>query len=175
MRWLDAVMMRVMDGLMSIPSILLAIALMALTRASVENVIIAITIAEVPRVVRLVRGVVLSCASSPTSRRRSPPAPARRRSSAPHPAQHAGAADRAGDLHLRLGDDHRGDPVLHRRRHAADHPELGQHHGRGPERSGRCADIVFFPGIFLSLTVLAVNLLGDGLRDALDPRMARRM
>ena len=51
---------------------------------------------------------------------------------APHPAQHAGAADRAGDLYLRLGDDHRGDPVVHRRRHAAEHPVLGQHHGRGP-------------------------------------------
>jgi peptide/nickel transport system permease protein len=35
--------------------------------------------------------------------------------------------------------------------------------------------LVFFPGLFLSATVLAVNLLGDGLRDALDPRIARRM
>ena len=35
--------------------------------------------------------------------------------------------------------------------------------------------IIFFPAIFLSLTVLAVNLLGDGLRDALDPRMAKRL
>ena len=54
-RWLDAIVMRVMDGLMSIPSVLLAIALMALTKASVGNVILAITLAEVPRVVRLVR------------------------------------------------------------------------------------------------------------------------
>jgi peptide/nickel transport system permease protein len=52
-RWVDAIVMRIMDGLMSIPTILLAIALIALTRASLENVIIAITIAEVPRVVRL--------------------------------------------------------------------------------------------------------------------------
>jgi len=59
-RWLDAVVMRVMDGLMSIPSVLLAIALMALTKASVGNVIVAITLAEVPRVVRLVRSLVLS-------------------------------------------------------------------------------------------------------------------
>jgi peptide/nickel transport system permease protein len=58
-RWLDAVVMRVMDGLMSIPSVLLAIALMALTRASIGNVIAAITLAEVPRVVRLVRSLVL--------------------------------------------------------------------------------------------------------------------
>ena len=48
-----------MDGLMSIPPILLAIALMALTRASVQNVIIAISVAEFPRVSRLIRGVVL--------------------------------------------------------------------------------------------------------------------
>ncbi|MFN3462389.1 MAG: ABC transporter permease, partial [Oceanibaculum sp.] len=56
----DAIIMRVMDGIMSIPSILLAVALMALTRGSVGNVILAITIAEIPRVSRLVRGVVLS-------------------------------------------------------------------------------------------------------------------
>src|SRR5258708_10238158 len=57
-RWLDAIVMRVMDGLMSIPTVLLAIALMALTKASVGNVIVAITLAEVPRVTRLVRSVV---------------------------------------------------------------------------------------------------------------------
>ncbi|WP_164064729.1 ABC transporter permease subunit, partial [Serratia marcescens] len=51
--------------LMSIPPILLAVALMALTRGSVGNVIIAITIAEIPRVARLVRGVVLSLREQP--------------------------------------------------------------------------------------------------------------
>ncbi len=64
-RWLDAVVMRVMDGLMSIPSVLLAIALMALTRASIGNVIVAITLAEVPRVVRLVRSLVLTLREQP--------------------------------------------------------------------------------------------------------------
>src|SRR5438270_11525886 len=59
-RWTDAIVMRIMDGLMSIPAILTAIALMALTRASLENVIFAITVADVPRVTRLVRGVVLT-------------------------------------------------------------------------------------------------------------------
>jgi peptide/nickel transport system permease protein len=67
-----------MDGMMSIPPILLAIALMALTRGSVQNVILAITIAEIPRVSRLVRGVVLSCGSSPMWTRPSPPARGRR-------------------------------------------------------------------------------------------------
>src|SRR5207247_2857092 len=64
-RWTDAIVMRIMDGLMSIPAILIAIALMALTRASLENVIFAITVADVPRVTRLVRGVVLSLRELP--------------------------------------------------------------------------------------------------------------
>ena len=64
-RWLDGVVMRVMDGLMSIPAVLLAIALMALTKASLENVIIAITLTEVPRVVRLVRSLVLTLREQP--------------------------------------------------------------------------------------------------------------
>jgi peptide/nickel transport system permease protein len=64
-RWVDAIVMRIMDGLMSIPSILIAIALMALTRASMQNVIFAITVAEVPRVTRLVRGIVLTLREQP--------------------------------------------------------------------------------------------------------------
>src|SRR5581483_11398614 len=64
-RWIDAIVMRIMDGLMSIPAILIAIALMALTRASLGNVIFAITVAEVPRVTRLVRGVVLTLREQP--------------------------------------------------------------------------------------------------------------
>src|SRR5262249_40148312 len=64
-RWTDAIVMRIMDGLMSIPSILIAIALMALTRASLENVIFAITVADVPRVTRLVRGIVLTLRELP--------------------------------------------------------------------------------------------------------------
>ena len=68
--------MRVMDGLMSIPPVLLAIALMALTKASIQNVILAITIAEVPRVSRLVRSLGLTLREQPWSRRRAPAAPA---------------------------------------------------------------------------------------------------
>ena len=64
-RRLDGIVMRIMDGLMSIPPILLAIALMALSRGSVQNVIIAITITEIPRVSRLVRGVVLTLRERP--------------------------------------------------------------------------------------------------------------
>src|SRR5579863_3258045 len=64
-RWVDAIVMRIMDGLMSIPPVLIAIALMTLTRASMQNVIFAITVAEVPRVTRLVRGVVLTLREQP--------------------------------------------------------------------------------------------------------------
>jgi len=64
-KWIDAVVMRIMDGFMSIPTILLAIALIALTRASLQNVILAVTIAEVPRVVRLVRSLTLSLREQP--------------------------------------------------------------------------------------------------------------
>ena len=131
-RWADGIVMRVMDGLMSIPPILLAIALMALTRGSVGNVIIAITIAEVPRVARLVRSVVLSLREQPyvdaavAAGTRTPMIILRHilpNTLAPMTG--------AGDLHLRQRHDHRGDPLLHRRRHAAHHSVLGQHHGRG--------------------------------------------
>jgi len=94
---------------------------------------------------------------------------------ATHFAQHLGAAARAGHLHLRIGDDHRGYPLIHRRRHTTERPELGQYHGRGEKHVPTRQLFDFFPGVFLSLTVLAVNLLGDGMRDALDPRLARRM
>src|SRR5260221_1637127 len=64
-RLADALISRVMDGLMSVPPVLLAIALMALTKASVGNVVLAITLSEVPRVARLVRGVVLALREQP--------------------------------------------------------------------------------------------------------------
>src|SRR5882672_5832600 len=64
-RAVDGIVMRVMDGLMAIPDILLAIAMMALFRASVSNVVIAVTIPQVPRIVRLVRAVVLTIRERP--------------------------------------------------------------------------------------------------------------
>ncbi|MBV8394028.1 MAG: ABC transporter permease, partial [Alphaproteobacteria bacterium] len=64
-RRLDAVIMRVMDGVMSIPAILLAIALMAVAGGSVGNVIAAVTLVEIPRVARLIRGIVLSLREQP--------------------------------------------------------------------------------------------------------------
>ena len=132
-RMVDAIVMRIMDGLMSIPPILLAIALMALTKASIQNVIFAITIAEIPRVSRLVRGIVLEPARATLCR-----SGARRRHTelahhgAAHFAEYGRAADRAGDLYLRVGNHHRSHPELPWRRHAAEHPKLGQHHRGRP-------------------------------------------
>ena len=60
-------------------------------------------------------------------------------------------------------------------RHAARDPELGEHHGGGPVYVQVAPWMIFFPGVFLAVAVLAVNILGDGLRDSLDPRIARRM
>ena len=94
---------------------------------------------------------------------------------APHPALDLSAADRAGDLHLRLRHPDRGRPVVPGRRHAARDPDLGQHDRLEPLLSGRAPWTVFCPGLALALVVLAVNLVGDGLRDRLDPRIARRM
>ena len=80
-RWIDAILMRVMDGLMSIPPILLAVALMALTRGSVGNVVIAITIAEIPRVRGSCAALFCHCASNPMWTRQWRQEHARRQSS----------------------------------------------------------------------------------------------
>lgn len=64
-RWLDGIIMRIMDGLMAIPPILLAMAIISLFRSGFLSVVLAITIPEVPRVVRLVRSVVLSAREQP--------------------------------------------------------------------------------------------------------------
>src|SRR5882724_7843990 len=61
----DTIVMRLMDGIMAIPAILLAIALVSLMGSSVRVVIVAITIPEIPRVTRLVRSVVLSVRELP--------------------------------------------------------------------------------------------------------------
>ena len=90
-RWVDAIVMRIMDGLMSIPAILIAIALMALSRASLQNVILAITVAEVPRVTRLVRSVVLTLREQPFVEA----AHRRRHRPDPHPVA-ACSAERSG-------------------------------------------------------------------------------
>jgi peptide/nickel transport system permease protein len=175
-RPVDAILMRVMDGLMSIPAVLLAIALMALTKASIENVIVAITIAEVPRVSRLVRGVVLSL-------REQPFVEAARATGtrvwkilvrhilpntlAPLIVQGTYICASAIITEAILSFLGAGTPP--------NIPSWGNIMAEGRSLFQVAAYIILFPGMFLSLTVLAVNLVGDGLRDMLDPRLARRM
>jgi peptide/nickel transport system permease protein len=175
-RWVDAIVMRVMDGLMSIPAILIAIALMALNRASLQNVIFAITVAEVPRVTRLVRGVVLTLREQP----------------------YVEAAIASGTISIKILWRHivpnTMAPVLVQGTFIAASamiteailsfigagtpptiPSWGNIMAEGRSLFQLAYYIVLFPGIMLSVTVLGINLLGDGLRDALDPRLARRL
>jgi peptide/nickel transport system permease protein len=175
-RWLDAIVMRVMDGLMSIPPVLLAIALMALTRASMENVIVAITLAETPRVVRLVRSLVLTLRDEPyvmaavASGTRLPRILWRHilpNIVAPLLVQATYVCGSAMITEAILSFIGAGTPP--------NIPSWGNIMAEGRSMFQLAGYLVFFPGICLSLTVLAVNLLGDGLRDALDPRLARRM
>ena len=175
-RWLDAIVMRIMDGLMSIPPVLLAIALMALTRASIENVILAITLAEVPRVVRLVRSLVLSLREEPyveaaiaagTSLPRILVRHILPNTVAPLLVQGTYVCASAMITEAILSFIGAGTPP--------NIPSWGNIMAEGRSLIQIASYLIVFPGICLSVTVLAVNLLGDGMRDALDPRLARRM
>jgi len=175
-RWLDAIVMRIMDGLMSIPPVLLAIALMALTRASIENVVVAITLAEVPRVVRLVRSLVLSLREEPyveaavaagTSLPRILVRHILPNTVAPLLVQATYVCASAMITESILSFIGAGTPP--------NIPSWGNIMAEARSLFQIAGYLILFPGICLSLTVLAVNLLGDGMRDALDPRLARRM
>jgi len=173
---IDAVVMRLMDGIMAIPSILLAIALVALLGSSVNVVIIAISIPEVPRVTRLVRAVVLSVRDLPFV----------------EAARSNGT--RVGKLLRRHILPSTVAPLIVQATYicaSAILTEAGLSFlgaGTPPEiptwgnmiASSRlylqiAPWTIFAPGICLALVVLAVNLVGDGLRDRLDPRISRRM
>jgi peptide/nickel transport system permease protein len=175
-RKVDAVVMRLMDGLMAIPAILLAIALVALTRSSVTTVIVAITIPEIPRVVRLVRAVVLSVRE------------------APYVEAAIAGGTRTWKILLRHILPNTIAPLIVQATYicasailieaalsflgAGTPPEIptwGNMIAQSRLFLSRAPWTIFAPGIALALVVLAVNLLGDGLRDRLDPRLARRM
>lgn len=167
----DVVVMRIMDGLMSIPSILLAIALMALTKGSVINVIVALTIVEIPRVTRLVRSTVLSLREQPyveaaTAAGASTPRIIFRHilpnSLSPLIVQATYICAAAMVTEAVLSFIGAGTPPIT--------PSWGNIMAEGRTLWQLKFYIVLIPAAFLSATVLAVNLLGDGLRDALDPR-----
>ncbi|HJS38042.1 MAG TPA: ABC transporter permease [Burkholderiales bacterium] len=176
LRWIDGPLMRVMDGLMAIPAILLAIALVALWRASVLTVVLAIAITEIPRVTRLVRSLVLSIREEP----------------------YVEAAISLGTPSWRIMFGHILPncvaPLLVQGTYICasailveailsflgvglppDIPTWGNIMAEGRVQFMAYPHNLFFPGVFLAVTVLAVNILGDGLRDTLDPKMAKRV
>ncbi|TWT02701.1 ABC transporter permease [Reyranella sp. CPCC 100927] len=173
-RRLDAVVMRVMDGVMSIPAILLAIALMAVTGGSVLNVIIAVTIVEVPRVARLIRGIVLTLREQPyveaaisvgTTWPRIVVRHLLPGIVAPLIVQATFVWATAMLLEAGLSFIGAGTPPTT--------PSWGNIMADGRALWQIRPTLIFFPAVFLSVTLLAVNMLGDGLRDLLDPTQKR--
>jgi peptide/nickel transport system permease protein len=175
-RWLDGPLMRVMDGIMAIPSILIAIALVALWRASLPTVIFAIAIPEIPRVTRLVRSLVLTLREEPyveaavalgTSTPKIMFGHILPNTVAPLIVQGTYIVGFAILIEAILSFLGVGLPP--------DIPTWGNIMAEGRVQFVAYPHNVFFPGIFLAATVLAVNILGDGLRDTLDPKLAKRI
>jgi peptide/nickel transport system permease protein len=176
LRWLDGPLMRVMDGLMAIPAILIAIALVAMWRGSLLTVVIAIAIPEIPRVTRLVRSLVLTIREEPyveAAVSLGTPTPLIMwrhilpNTVAPLIVQAtficaSGILVEAILSFLGVG-------------LPPDIPTWGNVMAEGRAQFNQYPHNIFFPGIFLAVTVLAVNILGDGLRDTLDPKMAKRV
>jgi len=174
-RRVDAVVMRLMDGLMAIPAILLALALMAMMRGSVRNVVIALVIPEIPRVIRLVRASVLSLREHTmveaaralgvgTPRilvRYVLPALV-----APLVVQATYICASAILFEASLSFLGAGTPP-----HI---PSWGNIMAEGKRYVQLAFWIILFPGLFLAATVLAINLVGDGLREVLDPHLSGR-
>jgi peptide/nickel transport system permease protein len=175
-RSLDGPIMRTMDGIMAIPGILLAIALVSVTGASITTVLVAITIPEIPRVVRLVRGQILSVRGEPyveAALALGTPLPLLLwrhmvpSTIAPLTVQGTYVFASAMLTEAILSFLGAGIP-----------PEIaswGNIMSEGRMYFRMLPGLILFPGLFLSLTVLSVNILGDALRDALDPKMVRRI
>jgi peptide/nickel transport system permease protein len=174
-RWLDGPVMRLMDGLMAIPAILLAIALVSVLNASLTTVIVAITIPQVPTVVRLVRAIVLSLREEPyieAAIASGTPTPlilwrhVLPNTAAPLIVQGTFLCGSAILLEAILSFLGVGMP--------SEIPTWGNIIAEGRALFELYPHMILFPGLFLAVTVLAINMLGDGLRDAIDPRLARK-
>ncbi len=175
-RSLDGLIMRTMDAIMAIPGILLAIALVSVTGASITTVLVAITIPEIPRVVRLVRGQILTVRGEPyveAALALGTPLPLLLwrhmvpSTIAPLTVQGTYVFASAMLTEAILSFLGAGIP-----------PEIaswGNIMSEGRMYFRMLPGLILFPGLFLSLTVLSVNILGDALRDALDPKMVRRI
>jgi peptide/nickel transport system permease protein len=175
-RLADAILMRIMDGLMAIPGILLAIALISLSGATLLIVVVAISIPEIPRVVRLVRSVVLTVREEPYVQAAisvGTPLPkllwrhVMPNTIPPLIVQATYVAASAMLTEALLSFLGAGTPP--------EFPSWGNMMAEGRVFFPIAPWIVLFPGIALALSILAVNVVGDGLRDRLDPRIARKM
>jgi peptide/nickel transport system permease protein len=176
LRWLDGILMRFMDGIMAIPAILVAISLVAIWRGSLTTVVIAIAIPEIPRVTRLVRSLVLSIREEP----------------------YVEAAISLGTPTWKILLGHILPncvaPLIVQGTYICafsilveailsflgvglppEIPTWGSVMAEGRAQFNNYPHNIFFPGVFLAATVLAVNVLGDGLRDTLDPKMAKKV
>jgi peptide/nickel transport system permease protein len=174
-RWVDAVMMRVMDGLMAIPAILLAIAVVSLSGASIWTVMVAITIPEIPRVARLVRSVVLTAREEPYVE-----AAISLGSSLPKimwrhlmpntiaPLIVQGTYVCASAILTEAILSFLGAGI------SPETPTWGNIMAEGRQFFQIKPSLIFWPGLLLSIAILSVNLIGDAARDALDPRMKQR-
>jgi peptide/nickel transport system permease protein len=175
-RWLDGIIMRIMDGLMAIPGILLAIALVSIWRAGLITVIFAIVVPDVPRVVRLVRSVVLTVREEPYVEGAisvgTPTWTLMFRHILPNTVAPlivqgtfiAAAAILAEAILSFLGI---GIPP--------EIPTWGNIMAEGRTLFRVFPHNILYPGIFLAFTVLAINIMGDGLRDTLDPKMSKKV
>ncbi|MDP3340598.1 ABC transporter permease [Frigidibacter sp.] len=174
-RIVDAILMRVMDGLMAIPNILLAVAIVSLVGPSLLSIVVAICIPEIPRVARLIRAMVLTLREEPyvfaaismsiprwkvVLRHILPGC------LAPLAVQFSYMFAAAILTEAVLGFLGVGFP--------SEIPSWGNVIADGKSAFQRAPWCILFPGLFLSVTVLAVNVLGDSLRDRLDPRLAAR-
>ena len=175
-RRIDAIIIRVMDGIMAIPSILLAIALITLTRPGLGIVIAAIVIPEVPRIARVVRSIVLSIRAQPYVESAIAGGTRNAKLLARHilpntlgPLIVQATYVCASAMLIEAGLSFLGAGV------PPEIPSWGNIIAQGRTFFQIAPWSIFIPGAFLAVTVLAVNMLGDGLRDRLDPRLARRM
>ncbi|MDB5946950.1 MAG: peptide transporter permease [Ramlibacter sp.] len=175
-RWADGIIMRAMDGLMAIPAILLAIALVSLSGGSLLTVLVAIMIPEIPRAVRLVRSVIISNRDEPyveAAISLGTPLPTLLlRHMVPNtvaPLIVQGTFIFASAMLTEAAMSFLGVGL------PPEIPSWGNIMAEGRTYFQLKPDLIFFAGTFLALTVLSVNVLGDAMRDALDPRMAKKL
>lgn len=174
-RRLDSIIMRIMDGIMAIPAVLLAIALVAVSGSSLYTVIIAIAVPEIPRVTRLVRSIMLSVRGEPYVEAAitlgTPPAKVLLRHMLPNtvaPLIVQGTYIFASAVLIEAILSFLGAGI------PPEVPSWGNIIADGRSYFQLIPGLVLYPGLVLSLTILTINMIGDAARDALDPKLAAR-